>query len=162
MTGAAHAGARGSLDVGNVFTQSGARVFRIVNRATLLASADSFDRAAALDDTAKALEDHFIESCLENWRRWRVHGASWWTAPTNGIAENVRWVDQDNGRRLRVNVGCGPHCKGSALGLVVCARLFGPERLCGTCGTAGVRPAVVSAARRRTRGAASAAQCVLA
>ena len=62
VTGAAHAGARGSLDVGNVFTQSGARVFRIVNRATLLASADSFDRAAALNDTdkAKLLEDHFI------------------------------------------------------------------------------------------------------
>ena len=65
VTGAVHAGARGSLDVGNVFTQSGARVFRIVNRATLLASADSFTGgpgAVALDDTdkAKLLEDHFI------------------------------------------------------------------------------------------------------
>ena len=60
--GAAHAGARGSLNVGNVFTQSGARVFRIVNRATLLTSADSFNGAAALDDDARAklLEDHFI------------------------------------------------------------------------------------------------------
>lgn len=62
VTGAVHAGARGSLDVGNVYTQSGARVFRIVDRATLLASANSFAGAAPLDDTAKAklLEDHFI------------------------------------------------------------------------------------------------------
>ena len=62
VTGAVHAGARGSLDVGNVFTQSGARVFRIVDRDTLLASANSFAGAAPLDDTAKAklLEDHFI------------------------------------------------------------------------------------------------------
>ena len=66
VTGAVHAGARGSLNVGNVFTQSGARVFRIVNRATLLASANSFNGggggAAALDDDARAklLEDHFI------------------------------------------------------------------------------------------------------
>ena len=49
------------LDVGNVFTQSGARVLRL-STATLLASADSFAGAAALNDTdkAKLLEDHFI------------------------------------------------------------------------------------------------------